>query len=302
MIAMNAVAPAAAAGVLVGLAVRATWPAKPDLASALDRLDARHYPTSVPGTSTPGTAGGRGGTLAAKVGTRLLGEFGIHVRLPYKDLNLLQIPAAEHLGRRVLLCLYGLLLPQMLQALLALAGASFPVAVPAAVSLALGAVFWLAPGRDVRRGAAAARLIVRHAAASYLERVALARIANSGAGQALTQTAQVGDGWIFQRMRQAFDHAELAGVTPWEALRQLGNELDIPELTRPADTLALAGDGAAVYTTLQAQARQLRIALLTDTKAQANEASAAMVLPVTLGVILMLTFVMIPIVNTILAS
>ncbi|MFE4785749.1 hypothetical protein ACFRI7_38665, partial [Streptomyces sp. NPDC056716] len=104
------------------------------------------------------------------------------------------------------------------------------------------------------------------------------------------------------RMRQAFDHGELAGVTPWEALRQLGDELDIPELTRPADTLALAGDGAAVYTTLQAQARQLRIALLTDTKAQANEASAAMVLPVTLGVILMLTFVMIPIVNTILAS
>lgn len=103
-------------------------------------------------------------------------------------------------------------------------------------------------------------------------------------------------------MRQVFDHAELAGVTPWDALKQLGEELDIPELTRPADTLALAGDGAAVYTTLQSQARQLRIALLSDAKAQANEASAAMVLPVTLAVILMLAFVMIPIVNTILAS
>ncbi|MCX5441206.1 type II secretion system F family protein [Streptomyces sp. NBC_00063] len=295
---MAAVVPAAAAGVLIGLAVRAAWPAKPHLASALDRLDARNYPSAVPGTSAPGAAG----SLAGKVGARLLGEFGVRVHLPYKDLNLLRISAAEHLGRRVLLCLYGLLLPQLLQALLTVAGTSLPFALPAVVSLALGALFWLAPGRDVRRDAAAARLVVRHAAASYLERVALARIANSGAGQALTQTAEVGDGWIFQRMRQAFDHAELAGVTPWEALRQLGDELDIPELTRPADTLALAGDGAAVYTTLQAQARQLRIALLTDTKAQANEASAAMVLPVTLGVILMLTFVMIPIVNTILAS
>lgn len=298
MIPMTAVVPAAAAGVLIGLAVRAAWPAKPHLASALDRLDARNYPSAVPGTSAPGAAG----SLAGKVGAQLLGEFGVRVHLPYKDLNLLRISAAEHLGRRVLLCLYGLLLPQLLQALLAVAGASLPFAIPAVVSLVLGALFWLAPGRDVRRDAAAARLVVRHAAASYLERVALARIANSGAGQALTQTAEVGDGWIFQRMRQAFDHAELAGVTPWEALRQLGDELDIPELTRPVDTLALAGDGAAVYTTLQAQARQLRIALLTDTKAQANEASAAMVLPVTLGVILMLTFVMIPIVNTILAS
>lgn len=186
--------------------------------------------------------------------------------------------------------------------MLAFAGTPLPFAIPAGVSLLLGALFWFSPRQDVKRDAAAARLIVRHAAASYLERVALARVANSGAGQALTQTAEVGDGWIFQRMRQVFDHAELAGVTPWDALKQLGDELDIPELTRPADTLALAGDGAAVYTTLQSQARQLRIALLSDAKAQANEASAAMVLPVTLAVILMLAFVMIPIVNTILAS
>ncbi|MFF8610945.1 type II secretion system F family protein [Streptomyces sp. NPDC015346] len=298
MIPMEAVLPAAAAGALIGLAVRALLPARRDLASVLDRLDVSKTSGPLLPSATPQAAG----TLQEKIGARLLGEFGSRITLPVRDLNLLRISPAEHLGKRFLLSLYGLLAPQLLQALLALAGAPFPYTVPAVISLALGALFWFWPGKDVARDAAAARLIVRHAAASYLERVALARIANSGAAQALTQTAEVGDGWIFVRMRQVFHEADLAGVTVWDALKQLGDELDIPELTRPADTLALAGDGAAVYTTLQAQARQLRIALLSDAKAQANEASAAMILPVTFGVILMLVFVMIPITITILGS
>lgn len=298
MIPMEAVLPAAAAGALIGLAVRALLPARRNLASALDRLDVSKTSGPVLAATAPKSTG----TVQERVGARLLGEFGGRITLPVRDLNLLRITPAEHLGKRFLFALYGLLLPQLLQALLALAGTAFPYTVPAVISLALAGLFWFWPGKDVARDAAAARLIVRHAAASYLERVALARIANSGAAQALTQTAEVGDGWIFVRMRRVFHEADLAGVTVWDALKQLGEELDIPELTRPADTLALAGDGAAVYTTLQAQARQLRIALLSDAKAQANEASAAMILPVTFGVILMLVFVMIPITITILGS
>lgn len=298
MIPMEAVLPAAAAGALIGLAVRAALPARRDLTSALDRLDA----AKTSGPLLPAAAPNTGDALPARVGSWLLGELGGRITLPAKDLNLLGISPAEHLGKRFLFALYGLVLPQLLQALLALAGAPFPYAVPALVSIVLAALFWFWPGKEVVREATAARLIVRHAAASYLERVALARIANSGAAQALTQTAEVGDGFIFVRMRQIFHQADLAGVTVWDALKQLGEELDIPELTRPADTLALAGDGAAVYTTLQAQARQLRIALLSDAKAQANSASAAMILPVTAGVILMLVFVMIPITITILGS
>ncbi|MFI6658181.1 type II secretion system F family protein [Streptomyces sp. NPDC050523] len=297
MIPLNIIAPAAAAGVLIGLGVRAAWPAKPDLTSALDRLDASKVSTALPtGALTPT------GSLPERVGSRLLADAGHRIALPLRDLNLLRISPAEHLGKRVLFALYGLVVPLLLQAVLALGGIAFPYVVPAGLSLGLGVLFWLWPGREVAKEAAEARLVVRHAAASYLERVALARVANSGAAQALTDTARVGNSFIFERMRQVFHQADLAGVTPWDALKQLGEELDIPELTRPADTLALAGDGAAVYTTLQAQARQLRIALLSDQKATANEASAAMILPVTFGVILMITFVMIPLTITILGS
>lgn len=296
MIEMQAVLPAAAAGVLVGLAVRAAWPARMDLTSALDRFEGPARSDAGPGE------GPRTGSFPERIGVRVLAEFGDRLTLPYQDLNLLRKSPAEHLGRRVLFTLYGLLLPQLFQAVLALAGASMPFTVPAVASVGLAALFWLNPGREVKKEAAAARLVVRHAAASYLERVALARVANSGAAQALTRTAEVGDGWIFERMRQAFDQAELSGLTPWEALKALGEELDIPELSRPADTLALAGDGGAVYTTLQAQARQLRVALLADAKGAANEASTAMILPVTAGVILMIIFVMVPMVNGILSS
>lgn len=298
MIPMSAVVPAAAAGALLGLAVRAALPARRDLSSVLDRLDASKTAGPLLTTAAP-TAGG---SLNERIGTRLLDEFGGHLTMPVKDLNLLRISPAAHLGKRFLYAVYGLVLPQLVQALLAAAGTPFPFSLPALFSLAMAALFWFWPVKEVAREAAAARLVVRHAAASYLERVALARIANSGAAQALTQTAEVGDGFIFVRMRQVFHEADLSGVTVWDALKQLGEELDIPELSRPADTLALAGDGAAVYTTLQAQARQLRIALLSDAKAQANAASAAMILPVTFGVILMLTFVMIPVTVTILGS
>ncbi|MFD8690749.1 type II secretion system F family protein [Streptomyces sp. NPDC059651] len=297
MIPVQAVLPAAASGALIGLAVRAAWPARPDLSSVLDRLDVSKTQAALPSAAPALT-----NSLSERVGNRLLGELGGRIALPLRDLNLLRISPAEHLGKRVLFSLYGLLLPQLMQALLAVAGAAVSFTIPLVVSLALAALFWILPGREAARKAAAARLVVRHAAASYLERVALARIANSGAAQSLTETAEVGDGWIFVRMRQVFHQADLAGVTVWDALKQLGDELDIPELTRPADTLALAGAGAAVYATLQAQARQLRIAMLSDAKAQANEASAAMVLPVTFSVVLMLVFVMIPLTFTILVS
>ncbi|MEV6726220.1 type II secretion system F family protein [Streptomyces xanthochromogenes] len=298
MIPVNAVLPAAAAGALIGLAVKAAWPAKPDLNAVLDHLDAEKAPALQLAASEAAAPD----NVAEKLGGRLLDELGGRLALPMKDLALLRKSPAEFLGRRVLFSLGGLLFPQLFQALMALAGAPFPFAIPVFMSVGLAVLLWVWPRVELRREAAATRLIVRHAVASYLERVALARIANSGAAQALTKTAEVGDGFIFARMRRVFAQADLSGVTVWDALKQLGEELDIPELTRPADTLALAGEGAAVYTTLQAQARQLRVALLADAKSQANAASAAMVLPVTFAVILMLAFVMIPLTVTILGS
>jgi hypothetical protein len=80
-------------------------------------------------------------------------------------------------------------------------------------------------------------------------------------------------------------------------------EIDVPELGAPADIIAVAGEeGAAVYSTLKAQAASLRGVLLTDQQAQANEASEKMIMPVAGLVILMTVYIAVPAMLNIIAS
>ncbi|MEU6175868.1 type II secretion system F family protein [Streptantibioticus parmotrematis] len=289
----------AGAGIGVALIVRELAPARPDLSDALRRLDPDRTPPPPPaGTLPAGPA-----ALPDRVGERLLSLVGDSVRLPRRDLDLLRITAAQHLGKKAMWAAAGLLFPQMLQILLALAGARLPFAIPGIASLAFAGLLWIHPTSEVKQHAKAARREFRYAVASYLERVELARAARSGAPQALSQAAAVGDSWTFQRLRTRLEQAQLSGVSAWEALRQLADELGVPELARPAETLALAGeDGASVRATLQAQARQLRAALLADAKAEANTASEAMIIPVVALVVLMMFFVGYPAAMQILSS
>src|SRR5947199_371191 len=91
------------------------------------------------------------------------------------------------------------------------------------------------------------------------------------AGAFLLRT--VGEGWVFAKIRDTITRAELEGISPWEGLKRLSIELDVPELGAPADIIAIAGEeGAAVGDTLGAQAKSLSGALVTAAKAQANMA------------------------------
>ncbi|MHA4818797.1 type II secretion system F family protein [Streptomyces aculeolatus] len=294
MISTLAVVGGAAAGAGLVFAAAQLRPARPDLADVLKRLDAGQAVRQRP-------AHDQDVDVASRVGHRLLGPLEAHLRLPEADLDLLGISRARHVGTKALWSVFGLLFPQLAMAMLALAGASLPFALPMAVSVAFAVLFWVHPSREIKQRATRARLEFRHAIASYLERVELARATNAGAAQALARTAEVGDGWTFTRIRGALDQAELSGVTAWEALRRLGEDLDIPELARPADTIAVAGEaGATVRASLQAQARQLRVALLADAKAEANEASESMIIPVVGLVILMVAFLLFPLATQIL--
>ncbi|MGW7006561.1 type II secretion system F family protein [Streptomyces sp. NPDC054933] len=299
MISTLALVCGAGAGIAVGLAVRELVPARPDLTDALRRLDPARTaaPISEPTAQTGAAA------VPERVGARLLSSLGDLVRLPQRDLELLRITPAQHLGIKALWALGAFLFPQVLLALMAFAGVSLPFVLPGIASVVLAVLFWLHPTADVKSKAKAARREFRYAVASYLERVELARAARSGASQALSRAAAVGDSWTFIRLRTALEQAQLAGVSAWDALKQLADELGIPELARPAETLALAGeDGASVRATLQAQARQLRAALLADAKAEANTASEAMIIPVVALVVLMMIFVGYPAAAQILSS
>jgi hypothetical protein len=95
-------------------------------------------------------------------------------------------------------------------------------------------------------------------------------------------------------MRRALHRAALAGRKPWADLRELAEQLDIPELRNLADIAAAAADGAAVYQTLLATARTLRHAELADQRTEANLVSERMSRPLALLVFGLTLFVLIP--------
>ncbi|MET9396124.1 type II secretion system F family protein [Kitasatospora sp. NPDC002965] len=298
-------APAILAGAVVGLgvtvAIAGATRTRPDLTDLLRRMDARRLEHSSPGAAaSPGAVG----SALDRLGARLIGQVGEGViRLPRRDLDLLGRTPAQHVGQKIGFALLGLLFPALVPAVITLAGGHLSFTVPALLSLALAAVAWLVPDLNVREEAASARQEFRYAVASYLELVCLERAADAGPSEALRKAASIGEGWVYSRLRDALTSAELAGLPPWEGLRQLSDELGVPELGAPADIMAVAGEeGASVYSTLQAQASGLRGALLTDAQTSANIASEKMIIPVTVLVLLMSLYIGYPAIARIMAA
>ncbi|MEV0254708.1 hypothetical protein AB0H82_10660 [Streptomyces sp. NPDC050732] len=268
-------------GALVGgglfLLVRELLPARADMDAVLDRLE---NTTPLPGQARP--AGGRAASQASvweRAGAQILVAHGHRLNVPRADLELLNKSVTHHVGTKVLGAVAALVMVQVSWLLLNLAGFGLSFAPPLLVSVGFAAYLWFSADADVRRTAKAARLEVRYAIASFLERAQLERGANVGPEAAVQRTAEVGDHWILTRISAALKRAELAGIPQWEALKQLGEQLDIPELAAPAESFSLAGAGASIQKTLATQALLLRQRLLTDREAEANSASERLVVP-----------------------
>ncbi len=275
----------ATGGLGVTLIARELLPSDPQLASALDRLAPTRIGLDAPAVQEPAAGDGSTGALEHRVGIwaqRHLVDAPF-VRIPTKELLLLRIPVARHLGQKVLMALLGLLFPAVFIVVTTAGGYALPIALPAVFALVLAAVLFVVPDLDVRRRAAAAREEFARATSAYLDLTALERAAGAGATQSLDQAATVGDSWVFVRLREQLIRARLSGTPPWDGLHDLATELSLPELSDLADIMRLSGEeGAAVADTLRARSRGLRAALLTKEQTRANEESERMVVPVAL--------------------
>ncbi|MEV6796414.1 hypothetical protein AB0M87_31485 [Streptomyces sp. NPDC051320] len=260
------------------LVVRELLPSRPDMEAVLDRLEHAQRTT---GASQPGD-GPATVSVWERAGESILKSAGHRLTVPRADLDLLDKSVARHVGTKVLGSLLALVMPQLCVLLLMLGGTTLPFVLPLLASVLFAAYIWFSADVDVRSTAKAARREVRYAVASFLERAQLERGANVGPEAAVQRTAEVGDHWILTRIRAALKRAELAGLPQWEALRQLGEQLDIPELIGPAESFSLAGAGASIQKTLETQAVILRQRLLTDKQGAANAASERLVVPGTL--------------------
>jgi Flp pilus assembly protein TadB len=266
------------AGLGVGLWAIAVglFPPRPALSALLDRLHATTPPPPILAADSAG--------WASRVGrpfVRPLTALGLPHPRWRNDLAIIGKSAEQHLAEKATLAVTGLVLPVVVQLLLALAdvGGSWEVPAIAGVLLAVGG--FVLPDITVRHEAKRRRATFRHALSAYLNLIRVLLAGGAGVDGALFDAVGIGRGWAFQHLRQALLTARLTRTTPWSALGQLGIELDVPPLSELAASVSLAGtEGARVRTSLAAKAAALRTRELTDAEGEAQAATERMSLPV----------------------
>jgi len=262
----------AATGLGLALLARGLWPARPTLAAALASL---HRPP--PAAPAPGAWRG---TLGHGVAT-VLRDLGVEFGSLRQDLRVVGRSVEAHVAEKVLFAAGGAALATATSAVMRLTGTHLPVLVPAWAVLAVAVAGWFAPDLVLRAEAARRRRGFRHAVGTFLDLVAVSLAGGTGVEGALHGAASLGQGWGFDRLRQALDRAELAGQTPWDALAELGENLGVAELRELAASLALAGhEGAKVRRSLTAKAAAVRHHQLANLETRAAEATERMVLPI----------------------
>jgi Flp pilus assembly protein TadB len=290
------------AGCGLGLWALLIWaaPARVPLGQALARLREPARPITA-----PATAPGEPVPWFVRAGRPMTGALraaGLPSREVARDLAVTGREVDAYLAEQAICTLTGLLIAPAGTALLALAGQAPAPLMPVTGTLLLAAVGFIAPTIQVRTAAARRRRDFRYALSAYLDLVEVALAGGAGIEGALTEAASIGQGWAFTQLRRALDAARMTRTTVWATLRQLGDELNITELSELAASASLAGtEGSKIRASLDAKARTLRGHLLADAETRSNEATERMSLPWALMFVGFLIFICYPAIHTSLA-
>ncbi|WP_322936909.1 type II secretion system F family protein [Nocardioides bizhenqiangii] len=175
-------------------------------------------------------------------------------------------------------------------------------AIPLWVILIGAVVGALVPYLELSRQARDRRRAFRHMVSAFLDLVAMNLAGGRGVPEALQAASSISDSWGLVRIRDALEAARLQGITPWAALGQLGEEVDVDELRDLSAALALvAEDGAKVRESLSARAASMRHRELADAEARSEERSQSMLVAQLLLCVGFLIFLIYPALARILA-
>lgn len=282
----------AAIGLGLALLLWRLVPADPDLGETLSRLSADGARQAAARRTEQATGSGDVRDLLGRWAQRNL-PTRVWGGVRAQDLAIVRVSTCRFCGEKVMFALMGLFIAPLLSGLAILIGIGLPVVVPVAGSLVLAGVMWFIPTYNVIDDAKKARLEFNRALGAYIDLVALERNAGSGPRQSMEAAAAIGDSWVFRRIGEELARTRWSGLTPWEAMRHLGEELGMPELNDLADIMRLSSeDGAQVYAQLRARSASMRSAMLNAQKAQANEVSERMTLPMAvLGMIFLIILI-----------
>ena len=279
-------------GALVGMgmfvvAVGATRPTL-RLSDALAVLDGVQTTTPV-GRPEPGARGleAAGGWLQSRL------------RLPVtskqQQLLLLQgRSVADFFAEKLVLTVAGLLLPA-LWLMLQLAWGATPGMLPLLYSLLGGVAGYFLANWRLSKSSSQLRRTTTESIHTFFDLVALERMANASATQAVAAAAAISEAPLFRRITSGLERARLEQCAPWPELRRVAKEWSVPELDDFADVMLLEEQGAALADVLQARVRELRDAHLAQQRAAAHEATESLTLWMTLPALLLgLTFIIPP--------
>ncbi|MFD8230874.1 type II secretion system F family protein [Streptomyces sp. NPDC059696] len=271
-------------GAVIGLGiyalVRALMPGKRSAISQVARIDAMRARGSAYESARVEREKGRLGALRAEVGLRV-SEFylqqGWEQRSLRADLAVLDRSWEKFLATKVLLGVAGLFFGPFLFAIVYTLGFGRSPIIPVWLALLCAVVFFFLPDLEVRRDAAEKRRDLRRVIGAYLDLVSMSLAGGRGLPEALMAAAEVSDGWANQRIRNALSDARITGVSQWQALGALGEEIGVEELKDLSASLALvADDGAKVRESLASRAETMRHRELAEIEGSAGEKSQSM--------------------------
>jgi tight adherence protein C len=271
------------AGAFFGLGAyllfRAIFPPRPGLSARLAAFDAARRRGEAEPSRAAITAERVTG-LRARVGKSLAAFYearGWQQRSVRADLALLDRSFETFLATKFLLAIGAIVFIPILVAYFAVLGLDVVVAVPVWLGIFFALIFFLLPDMQLRGEAASRRRDFRHAVSAFLDLVSMNLAGGRGVPEALMTAANVGDGWAVRRIRDALSNARITGITPWQALGQLGEDVNVDELRDLSAALALvADDGAKVRQSLSARAASMRSRELADIEGKAGERSQSM--------------------------
>lgn len=257
------------------------------LGDAMAVLDGREpLPMAEPEAATRGLEG-LGGWLQRRLR--------LPVTAQQQQLLLLQgRTVADFFAEKLVLSLTGMLLPS-LWLLLQYALGGTPGALPMVFSLVGGVSGYFLADLRLSRSSTQLRRTTTESIHTFFDLVALERLANASATQAVASAAGISAAPLFRRITSALERARLEQSAPWTELRRVAKEWNVAELDDFADVMKLEEQGAALSDVLQARVKELRDAHLAQQRAAAHEATESLTLWMTLPALLLgLAFIIPP--------
>lgn len=276
----------AAIGFGIWVLAFALIPSRPSLASTVNRL---HRPPAISLRSDSNATG------LDLIGKWIIRRVGPQRFSRYRaDLAVLDRPAELFAAHCALAALFGLVIPIVASAGLAVAGIGLNILIPIWASLLFAGLAVFAVVARLGDAADEQREALMLQLGAFLDVLSMLLAAAEADEQALQLAARAGDGRLFTELNRSFREAGISGRPMLTGMEELGRRWEIDELRAIASAGSLASsDGAAVRRTLMAKSRSMRSGQLAAEETQARLQSSKLSLPqflIAIGLIVMLMY------------